>query len=299
MMMTPEAEGLFDRAVVQSTNTSYQSQEAAQLVAAYTLENLGLTEDQVDQLKDVPYDALDAAASEAQKRVKDELGTGGSWVPVIDGDYLPAAPLDGGLQAWTNDVPLMIGSTFGESNSFSEVDPNAVNKNDWTEEEVSAKLEEKFGEKAEGVLEAFRQAWPEKKDANAYYVDDSKRRAAFEVVNTRIEAGADANYIYLVSYEPPIEGGVSLWHCGEIPFIFHNLDLLGVGASYGNTPEAYKLQDEMCSAWVNFARTGDPNGENVPAWSAYTADSEATMVFDTESGERVSFDKELQEAMQK
>lgn len=299
MMMTPEAEGLFDRAVVQSTNTSYQSQEAAQLVAAYTLENLGLTGDQVDQLKDVPYDALDAAASEAQKRVKDELGTGGSWVPVIDGDYLPAAPLDGGLQEWTNDVPLMIGSTFGESNSFSEVDPNAVNKNDWTEEEVSAKLEEKFGEKAESVLEAFRQAWPEKKDANAYYVDDSKRRAAFEVVNTRIEAGADANYIYLVSYEPPIEGGVSLWHCGEIPFIFHNLDLLGVGASYGNTPEAYKLQDEMCSAWVNFARTGDPNGENVPAWSAYTADSEATMVFDTESGERVSFDKELQEAMKK
>ena len=72
-----------------------------------------------------------------------------------------------------------------------------------------------------------------------------------------------------------------------------------MGASYGNTPEAYKLQDEICSAWVNFARTGDPNGENVPAWSAYTADSEATMVFDTESGERVSFDKELQEAMQK
>ncbi len=299
MMMTPEAEGLFDRAVVQSTNTSYQTQDAAQLVAAYTLENLGLTGDQVDELKDVPYDTLDAAASEAQKRVKEELGTGGSWVPVIDGDYLPAAPLDGGLQEWTNDVPLMIGSTFGESNSFSEVDPNTVNKNDWTEEEVSAKLEEKFGEKAENVLAAFRQAWPEKKDANAYYVDDSKRRAAFQVVDKRIESGADANYIYLVSYEPPIEGGVSLWHCGEIPFVFHNMDLLGVGASYGNTPEAYKLQDEMCSAWVNFARTGDPNGENVPAWSTYTADHEATMVFDAESGERVSFDKELQDLMKK
>lgn len=297
MMMTPEAEGLFDRAVVQSTNTSYQSQEAAQLVAAYTLENLGLTEDQVEELKDVPYDALDEAASQAQKRVKDELGTGGSWMPVIDGDYLPAEPLDGGLQEWTSEVPLMIGSVFGETNSFAEVDPNAVNKNDWTEAEVSEKLEEKFGEKAEAVLEAFRGAWPEKKDANAYYVDDSKRRAAIQIVEERNESGAEDNYIFLLSYESPVDGGVTMWHCGEIPFIFHNLDLLGVGASYGNTPEAYRLQDEMCSAWVNFAKNGDPNGENVPQWSTYTAQKEATMVFDSQSGERVAFDKELLDLM--
>lgn len=297
MMMTPEAEGLFDRAVVQSTNTSYQSQEAAQLVAAYTLEILGLTEDQVAELENIPYDMLDEAALQAQKMVKEELGTGGSWMPVIDGDYLPAAPLDGGLQEWTKDVPLMIGSVFGESNSFAEVDPNTVNKNNWTEEEVSEKLAEKFGENAEAVLEAFRKAWPEKKDANAYYVDDSKRRAAFQIVEKRNESGTENSYIFLLSYESPIEGGVSMWHCGEIPFIFHNLDLLGVGASYGNTPEAYKLQDEMCSAWVNFARNGNPNGENVPDWSVYTAEKEATMVFDTESAERVAFDKELQELM--
>lgn len=297
MMMTPEAEGLFDRAVVQSTNTSYQSQEAAQLVAAYTLENLGLTEDQVEELKDVPYDALDEAASQAQKRVKDELGTGGSWMPVIDGDYLPAEPLDGGLQEWTSEVPLMIGSVFGETNSFAEVDPNAVNKNDWTEAEVSEKLEEKFGEKAEAVLEAFRGAWPEKKDANAYYVDDSKRRAAIQIVEERSKSGAEDNYIFLLSYESPVDGGVTMWHCGEIPFVFHNLDLLGVGASYGNTPEAYRLQDEMCSAWVNFAKNGDPNGENVPQWSTYTAQKEATMVFDSQSGERVAFDKELLDLM--
>lgn len=297
MMMTPEAEGLFDRAVVQSTNTSYQSQEAAQLVAAYTLENLGLTEDQVEELKDVPYDALDEAASQAQKRVNEELGKGGSWMPVIDGDYLPAAPLEGGLQEWTKEVPLMIGSVFGETNSFAEVDPNAVNKNDWTEEEVGKKLEEKFGEKAGAVLEAFREAWPEKKDANAYYVDDSKRRAAIQVVEERSKFGAEDNYIFLLSYESPVDGGVTMWHCGEIPLIFHNLDLLGVGASYGNSPEAYRLQDEMCSAWVNFAKNGDPNGENVPEWSTYTAQKEATMVFDIQSGERVAFDKELQDLM--
>ena len=51
----------------------------------------------------------------------------------------------------------------------------------------------------------------------------------------------------------------------------------------------------MASAWVNFACTGDPNGENVPEWSTYTDDNKSTMVFDTTSGERIDYDAELQE----
>ena len=109
----------------------------------------------------------------------------------------------------------------------------------------------------------------------------------------RLESGDNKNYNYLVSYESPLDGGVNLWHCGEIPFVFHNVDL--VAGSYGGSQDAYDLQDVMASAWVNFATTGDPNGDKVPAWSAYTDDNKSTMVFDTTSGERVDYDAELQE----
>ena len=109
----------------------------------------------------------------------------------------------------------------------------------------------------------------------------------------RLESGDNKNYNYLVSYESPLDGGVNLWHCGEIPFVFHNVDL--VAGSYGGSQDAYDLQDVMASAWVNFATTGDPNGDNVPAWSTYTDDNKSTMVFDTTSGERVGYDAELQE----
>ena len=40
-----------------------------------------------------------------------------------------------------------------------------------------------------------------------------------------------------------IDGGVNLWHCGEIPFVFHNVDL--VAGSYGGSQDAYDLQDVM------------------------------------------------------
>ena len=144
---------------------------------------------------------------------------------------------------------------------------------------------------AEAVKEAFLKAYPEKSACDAYYV--ANRTNFSKTLTKRVEAGATKNYDYVVSYESPIDGGVNLWHCGEIPFVFHNVDL--VSDCYGGSQDAYDLQDVMASAWVNFARTGDPNGDKVPAWSTYTDDNKSTMVFDTTSGERDDYDAELQE----
>ena len=37
-------------------------------------------------------------------------------------------------------------------------------------------------------------------------------------------------------------------HCGEIPFVFHNVDL--VSGCVWRSQDAYDLQDVMASAWV-------------------------------------------------
>ena len=37
----------------------------------------------------------------------------------------------------------------------------------------------------------------------------------------------------------------------------------------------------MRAYWVNFARTGDPNGPNLTEWPAFTAATERVMQFDT------------------
>ncbi|MFR5150544.1 MAG: hypothetical protein ACLTER_14220 [Ruminococcus sp.] len=42
---------------------------------------MGITDNQIEQLKEVPYDTLDAAATEAMKQVGEELGTSLSWRP--------------------------------------------------------------------------------------------------------------------------------------------------------------------------------------------------------------------------
>ena len=54
-----------------------------------------------------------------KKQVGEELGTSVGWSPVLDEDYLQTDFLE-----WTNDVPVMEGSVFGEMNCWTCLDPN-------------------------------------------------------------------------------------------------------------------------------------------------------------------------------
>nr|MBP9755799.1 carboxylesterase family protein [Phenylobacterium sp.] len=40
---------------------------------------------------------------------------------------------------------------------------------------------------------------------------------------------------------------------------------------------------QMSSAWLAFARSGDPNTEGLPAWAPYDTTTRATMLFNVES----------------
>jgi para-nitrobenzyl esterase len=46
----------------------------------------------------------------------------------------------------------------------------------------------------------------------------------------------------------------------------------------GATPEGIALGDTMSSYLVNFARTGNPNGNGLMEWKPFSPDTEATML---------------------
>jgi para-nitrobenzyl esterase len=49
----------------------------------------------------------------------------------------------------------------------------------------------------------------------------------------------------------------------------------------GGAPQ--RLADQMSSAWLAFARAGNPNNAAIPAWPAFSMTDRATMVFDVQS----------------
>jgi len=68
-------------------------------------------------------------------------------------------------------------------------------------------------------------------------------------------------------------------HGLEVSYVFGNLDAWPdkMPMPYDATDRA--LSDSMMNAWVNFARTGDPNGANAPAWQPYDASSDTYLEF--------------------
>ena len=73
--------------------------------------------------------------------------------------------------------------------------------------------------------------------------------------------------------EPPF--GADCKHGSELPYIFGTLDTMGIAyAGYD-----YELAEVMRSYWINFAKTGDPNGEGLAVWPLFEAGSELSMHF--------------------
>ncbi len=177
------------------------------------------------------------------------------FVPCIDNEYAKKDPYDLYMNAKMPDIPLMAGYTNDE---FIENIPTSA---DESNNEIQADIIEKGGRKAINIIQ----------------------NTVRKVAKARVRSDMKSS-MYTYRFAPSIPGD-------DDPGCFHSCDLWFF---FENVPKCwrpynglhYELSKRMSDYWVNFIKTGDPNGngyngEPLPVWKKCSSEKpeEYEMIF--------------------
>lgn len=283
LMAMPAAKGLFHKAIVQSGSQLHlASSEASAALAAEVLKELQAQGIGLEQLTQVPAARLVEIATPVKNRMistrpraptYERLG----WQPWLDGSVVTSHPFDPQAPALASHVPMLIGTTLHEfSTAGSMPEPRAL-----TEEWLVTEVKKTYGDAAGEIVTAFKQGHPGALpyelagiiSATAIFRTSAVRQAQLQTTNAPA-------YLYWFAWKTPVLDGTPLaYHCSELAFAFDNIDRCA--NSTGGTPDARELAAKVSQAWIQFARTGNPNHSGLPRWPAVSAAALPTMIFDT------------------
>ena len=292
LMCMPAAKGLFHKAIIQSgTLLNVMTKEKSRALGLAVLENLGLTPNETEKLDTIPYLDLVKAGNEAIAKISGPRKPGSptmfGFSPSADGEVLLQQPFSPGFAEISKEIPLMMGTTL------NELMRTVYGEKDLTMEQAKERLAKEYGDKTDQYIKLFAKAYPDYTPQDLLSVDNVFRPYTIRTADARAVEASAPLYVYFLAWKSSVDSASKgSFHGLDIPLAFNNVDLRPDWT--GNSQEAWALADKMSSAWINFAKTGNPNAESkLPEWEPYTVENGATMYFDNECRIVNNHDREL------
>ena len=296
LMQMPAADGLYHKVAIHSGTgrdtffTPKKSQQTGTDIAEY----LGLTKENIGDIERLPFYKLAKAVNHAYDLFREREGERLQWTPPVDYNlYFGNPQMEGILfREESRHIPMLAGSVLGEFNTSAGQNSEDGDINTWSRELIWNKLREQYGELAEPIVEAFQNAYPDKSEAHALYVDVFMRRPHLNLCRLRTEQACGPTYNWMLSLTMPCYGGTAPWHNADEAYVFHHAEYFESQYIPGVSE---RLQDQMAGAWVAFARTGNPNHEGIPVWRPAGRGLIPTIIFDRHTEVRMNYDERLVE----
>ena len=290
LLSMPRAEGLFRRAVLQSGAAHHVIPAAdAARIGTRLAEVLGVALTR-EALAQVPVDRLLEAQAQIDAEVlscpnfarwgKQVVASTMPFHPVVDGEVVPAPPIDRITAGSAADVDLLVGTNTDDWRLFPVlggfIDQVTMDALVGPAEVYGSWSIAAFGLPAETGLPYYRAAQPGGSPGDvlaAVLTDWWVRVPAMRLADAHVPA-AGATFMYEFAWpSPAFAGRLGACHALEIPFVFDTLDLgrrQMLGGALGENPPQ-PLADTMHRAWVDFASHGDPG------WPRYDLQRRAVM----------------------
>lgn len=196
-----------------------------------------------------------------------------AMVTVLDHKFCVGDPMVLFMEGKHVNVPVMSGNTADEFPNYIEA---------FSKEDMRKKAERIFGEDAEKFL-SFPEAIRE--DTEGKFAKVNGIECTIKCLFSEKKSMTKRKPCYYYRFEPDIPG----WdHAGT----FHSVDLWFFFETLAKcwrpfVGRHYDLSRKMCNYWVNFIKSGDPNGKDadgqeMPYWYPYEKEAPCEMIFTSE-----------------
>ena len=281
LMAMPAAKGLFHKAIIQSAGFRAIDPNGAARVAEKVLRKLGIDDADLSQLANVPVDKLLSVMSAV---TVSENGND-YFRPTADGRTLFERPFHDAAPAVSADIPLLMGTCEAEATFSMATDMRLFSL---ARDQLVAEAGKFAGvdiKQAGQLFAAYEAANPSAKPIDIYThirSDIHFRMGTIHAAELRLKQNTAPTYKYLFTWKSPaLDGVLGATHTLEIPFVFGTVDR--TPEIVGNASDRHEVSRQAMGYWVNFARTGNPNGSGLALWPAYSLATRDTMLIDRES----------------